>query len=114
MVYAVNRRGNNNNPEEGKTGTRFHENNQVKADQPKKQSPFHQILKEYRYNDGEITKWFVDSWDHFTTFAAACRFMGEQIEAKKYRAFCFNADWPAIIDRYLFLKRKLAGGPAGT
>jgi len=77
MVQANNRRGNNINPEEIKTGTRFHENNQVKADHPKKPSPFGKILKEYRYEGGEITRWFVDSWDHFATFNAACAFMDE-------------------------------------
>ena len=45
------------------TGTKFHPNNQVKADLPKKPSPYSQILKAYSYKGGEITKWFVDYWD---------------------------------------------------
>ena len=103
MVQAVNQ-----NPEEGvKTGTRYHPNNQVKADHPKKPSPFGAILKEYRYEGGEITKWFVDTWDHFKTMADAISFMAEQMDEKKYRAFSFQADWPAIIDKFIWLKTKL-------
>ena len=85
------------------TGTKFHPNNQVKADYPKKHSPFSQMLKEYRYQGGEITRWFVEAWDCFSTFKEAIDFMNEQIEAKKYRSFCFQTDWPAVIDRYLFV-----------
>ena len=51
-----------------KTGTKFHPNNQVKADHPKKPSPFGALLKQYRYEGGEITRWFVDAWDHFDSF----------------------------------------------
>ena len=66
------------------------------------------MLKEYRYNGGEITRWFVEAWDHFDSFQKAVAFMTEQIEAKKYRAFCFTTDWPAIMDRYLFVRKAIA------
>ena len=73
----------NRNPHQAansdKTGTKFHPNNQVKADHPKKPSPFAQILKPYNYEGGEITRWFVDAWDQFDSFEAACTFMDEQI-----------------------------------
>ena len=66
------------------------------------------MLKEYRYAGGEITRWFVEAWDQFESFDAACTFMEEQISEKKYRAYCFQTDWPAVIDRFLFIKGKLA------
>jgi hypothetical protein len=94
------------------TGTKFHPNNQVKADHPKKPSLFAPLLKEYRYEGGEITRWFVEAWDQFNTFAEAMKFMDEQISAKKYRAFCFSSDWPAIIDRFQYIKRKQAEATA--
>ena len=92
-----------------KTGTKFHPNNQVKADRPKKPSPFANVLKQgqYRYEGGEITRWFVDAWDHFESFEEACIFMAEQAEEKKYRYFCFFDDWKAIIDKYLFLRERI-------
>lgn len=71
------------------TGTKFHPNNQVKADHKKKASPFVLVLKDYTYKGGEITKWFVDYWDHFSSFEEAVNFMAVEIEAKRYRAFCF-------------------------
>ena len=100
---AANASGNSD-----KTGTKFHPNNQVKADHPKKPSPFGAVLKEHRYEGGEITRWFVEAWDQFDSFEEACTFMHEQIEAKKYRHFCFTMDWPAIIDKFLFIKSKLS------
>lgn len=89
------------------TGTKFHPNNQVKADYPKKPSPFTAMLKDYKYEGGEVTRWFVDAWDNFDTFEQACEFMYEQISAKKYRSFCFPADWPAILHRFLFIRANL-------
>lgn len=79
----------------------------MKADHPKKTSPFGAVLKSYQYEGGEITRWFVEAWDQFDSFEDACTFMHEQIEAKKYRHFCFPMDWPAIIDKFLFLKNRL-------
>ena len=89
-----------------KTGTKFHPNNQVKADHPKKPSPFNALLKQYRYEGGEITRWFVDAWDQFDSFEQACEFMVEKVESKQYRYFCFPVDWRAILDKYLFVRCK--------
>ena len=98
----------NTNP--NATGTRYHPNNQVKADHPKKPSPFSALFKDYRYDGGEITRWFVDAWDQFNTIEEAVDFMVEQVDAKKYRVYCFTADWPAIVDRFIFLRRRLLQG----
>ena len=68
-----------------KTGTKFHPNNQVKADHPRRPSPFGQYIKEYKYEGGEITRWFVEAWDQFANYQEACAFMKEQITAQKYR-----------------------------
>ena len=91
-----------NNP--NATGTRYHPNNQVKADHPKKPSPFYPFMKEYRYEGGEITRWFVEAWDQFNSMEEAVNFMDEQVREKKYRVYCFTADWPAIVDRFLYIK----------
>ena len=79
----------------------------MKAEGPKKPSPYSQTLKTYNYKGGEITKWFVDYWDHFGSFDEAVQFMVEQMEAKKYRAFCFPGDWPAIIDKFIHIRTSL-------
>ena len=79
----------------------------MKADHPKRPSPFAQILKTYKFEGGEITKWFIDAWDHFGSFEEATAFMVEQIEEKKYRAFCFQTDWPAVIDKFINVRISL-------
>ena len=33
--------------------------------------------------------------------------MEEQIREKKYRAFCFPADWPAILHKFRFVRTNL-------
>lgn len=38
--------------------------------------------------------------------------MAGQMDEKKYRAYCFGADWPAIVDRYLFIRGKVGDNSA--